>query len=327
MRLGLDKISALQQVITDHEWMWIDLEDHERDSSGIEQLRRDHPDTRTWLDMISKQETNYLTVRFPDGREPVLFGSLLYTNSEEMQDTKACLLLHFYVNRDKLITINLNDRTRQRLEKQGHLAMLKSAPLAAEGLLVIIRMLMHYLHSGMDQFEKKLREVEETMQKNNHKYLLDQIISARFELLYWSNLFVPCREIATAVKEAYLKEIEESPIYLRFLHRGNRMQELIEHYEKEIDTLISIDDAVTAFRGNDIMKTLTIVTAIFTPATVIGALWGMNFDSLPWDGLGSVGFALMCGIILILTGGSYLWIRAKGWTGDLLDVKKKNKNL
>lgn len=323
----MEKISALKQIPTDHDWIWLDLQDHEGDSPGIEQLRRDHPDTRTWLDIISKQETNYLTVRFPDGREPVLFGSLLYTNSEEMQEKDSCLLLHFYVNKDKLITINLDGETRRHLEQQGHLNMLKSAPLAAEGLLVIIRMLMHYLHSGMDQFEKKLREVEETMQKNNHKYLLDQIISARFELLYWSNLFVPCREIATAVKEAYLKEIEESPIYLRFLYRGNRMQELVEHYEKEMDTLISIDDAVTAFRGNDIMKTLTIVTSVFTPATVIGALWGMNFKRLPWDDLGSFGFALMCGIILLLSGGMYFWIRAKGWTGDLLKAKRKNENV
>lgn len=325
--MDVEKIGAPQQIPADHGWIWLDLQACEEASSGIEQLRRDHPDTRTWLEMIAKQETNYLTVRFPDGREPVLFGSLLYTTSEEMQENNSCPLLHFYVNRDKLITINLNDEARRHLEQQGHLNMLKSAPLAAEGLLVIIRMLMHYLHSGMDQFEKKLRKVEETMQKNNHKYLLDQIISARFELLYWANLFVPCKEIAAAVKEAYLQEIEESPVYLRFWYRSNRMQELIEHYEKEIDTLISIDDAVTAFRGNDIMKTLTIVTAVFTPATVIGALWGMNFQRLPWDDLGTAGFALMCGIILLLSGGMYLWIRAKGWTGDLLTAKKENENV
>lgn len=318
-----------QQIIhTDRDWTWIDFQTGSWDSQEMDDLRQEHPDTKPWLDLIPQQDTNYLSVRFPDGREPILFGSLRYTNTEEMQQGhENFLLFHFFVTRDKLITVNLDDETKHLMEQMGHVEMLKSASLAAEGLLVIVRMLLHYMHSGMDQFEKNLREVEETMQENNHKYLMDRIITARFELLYWSNLFIPCMEIATAAKEAYLDEINESPIYLRFLHRAERMQNLIQHYEKEIDTLISIDDAVTAFRGNDIMKTLTIITAVFTPATVIGAIWGMNFDFLPWTKQGAFGFALICGIILLSAGGLYFWIRAKGWTGDLLEANNKNKNV
>jgi hypothetical protein len=84
-----------------------------------------------------------------------------------------------------------------------------------------------------------------------------------------------------------------------------------------------MDDAISSFRGNDIMKTLTIFTVLFLPATVIGALWGMNFQFLPWSKQ-DWGFGVMCGGIGIITVGIYFWLWRKGWTGDLL-VKKRQK--
>ncbi|PQP86705.1 CorA family divalent cation transporter, partial [Paenibacillus sp. AR247] len=77
---------------------------------------------------------------------------------------------------------------------------------------------------------------------------------------------------------------------------------------------------------NEIMKTLTILTAIFTPATVAGAIWGMNFENLPgikvpW---GFVGIML---ITFLSTAIMYLWMHRKGWTGDLLKVKSKKSKI
>lgn len=311
-------------------WLWIDLEvkEDEWDSPNVRRLWQDYPLTREWLDALPKLESNQLSVRFPDGREPILYGSLFYSVQEEIRDAQAdCLLAHFFVSSDVLVTINLDANTTQVMNQKDNEIMLLDCPRPVDGLFVLTRVILHYFRVGMDRFERNLRKVEELMKKRNRKYLMDQILSARFELLHWSNLFIPFLELVTAAREAYLEQMEDSIPFRRFLYRAERMSGLVQHYEKEIDTLISIDDAVSGFRGNDIMKTLTIMTAVFTPATVIGAIWGMNFDFLPWVKQGLFGFALICGVTLLTTVGFYIWIRAKGWTGDLLEVEEENSNL
>ena len=98
------------------------------------------------------------------------------------------------------------------------------------------------------------------------------------------------------------------------------MERLFSHYEKEIDTLISIDNAISGVRGNEIMKTLTIVTAVFIPATAAGAIWGMNFENLPFIDK-SWGVVLVLVVIILSMISMYVWLMMKGWTGDLLKVK------
>ncbi|WP_082865647.1 CorA family divalent cation transporter [Paenibacillus crassostreae] len=164
------------------------------------------------------------------------------------------------------------------------------------------------------------------MERNNHRYLMDEILTSRFELLLWNNLFISFQELVVASKEAYHEEFISNRFYTQLFHRVDRMERLFVHYNKEIDTLISIDDAVSAFRGNEIMKTLTILTAVFTPATVIGAIWGMNFDIIPLANLtwGFVGMILMIGFTTTVI---YFLLHKKGWTGDLLRVSSKEKHV
>ncbi|MNP73400.1 Magnesium transport protein CorA [compost metagenome] len=68
------------------------------------------------------------------------------------------------------------------------------------------------------------------------------------------------------------------------------------------------------------MKTLTIVTAVFIPATAAGAIWGMNFENLPFIDK-SWGVVLVLVVIILSMISMYVWLMMKGWTGDLLKVK------
>jgi magnesium transporter len=70
------------------------------------------------------------------------------------------------------------------------------------------------------------------------------------------------------------------------------------------------------------MKTLTVITTVFTPIMAFGALWGMNFKDMPeleWR----FGYILSIALITISTLLLYGYLKIKGWTGDLLKSKKK----
>lgn len=312
--------------ISDH-WEWVDLVVHDWSSPEVEKLRKDYPDSVEWLDMLPHLKTNYISVRFPDGKNSSIFGTIEYAKSSAKKNGKREVRkFHYFVYKDTLITINLDDQTWEELNKANRLIMLQQCDKAVEGLFVITRTVLHYLHKGMDVFECNLRELEHEMERSNKRYLMDEILASRYELLFWNNLFISFQELVVASKEAYQQEMKDNRFYNQLFYRVDRMDTLFVHYNNEIDTLISIDNAVSAFRGNEIMKTLTILTAVFTPATVIGAIWGMNFDIIPFSKV-SWGFVGMIAIIGLTTTFMYFWMRKKGWTGDLLKANSKEKHV
>ncbi|GAE09410.1 magnesium transporter CorA family protein [Paenibacillus sp. JCM 10914] len=310
-------------------WEWYDVRVGGFKSELIGEWKIHDPYTMEWLDLAATLEgRDYLSVRYKDGVEPVLMGSLLYVVTEEGKNQQIPEQFYFYADGSVLITINLDDHTRRSMAKSERVSMLHQCERPVEGLFVLARTILHYYHTGMDRFEVNLRQVEARMRERNRRTLMDAILTARFELLDWSNRFIPFQELLAASREGYHDSLDDSRAFNQLQYRVERLGQLIHHYEREIDTLVSIDDAISGFRGNEIMKTLTIFTVVFTPATVIGAVWGMNFENLPgietpW------GFIVVTGITLAWMGGMYWWLRTKGWTGDLLRVKarKKNKNI
>lgn len=307
-------------------WSWYDLQIRDWDSPLIGELRNQFPYSSKWFDFVSTlQDKNYLSVHFPDGTNPIMVGSILYTVASAMNDNHTNEQFYFYIDGDALITFNLDEHTRGIMREEGRVSMLHQCARPIDGMFVLSRAILHYFHVGMDKFEHRLRKLEAGMKHQNKRYLMDSILTSRFELIFWNNLFISFQELITASKEGYQEDLDDSRFYKQLFYRVERMERLFHHYEREIDTLVSIDNAIAGFRGNEIMKTLTIMTVIFTPATVIGAIWGMNFDNLPLIKY-SWGFTASMLLTLAMTAGMYLWMHMKGWTGDILRVKSRNRN-
>jgi magnesium transporter len=63
---------------------------------------------------------------------------------------------------------------------------------------------------------------------------------------------------------------------------------------------------------NEVMKVMAIVTCLMAPATVIGGIFGMNFDRIPY--LHSrFGFLLAVGLMLVVPLGMLRQFKRKGW--------------
>ncbi|WP_249436105.1 magnesium transporter CorA family protein [Paenibacillus sp. Marseille-Q4541] len=310
-----------QQMMTFEHFQWRDYTVTDFECGELRKLRELLPEASEWLDKLPELETNYISARTVAGGKQVLFGSILYTIKTNIGDEQHVNQFYFYVDPQTLVTLNIDSGTRQMLYAKERLTILSEAEDAVSGLFVLARTLLHYFHIGMDEFEVNLRKLERSMEERNARTLMDRILNARFELLFWSNQFIAFQELMHAANEAfYDHDLEERRTYKQLYYRMRRMDSLFTHYEKEIDTLISIDNATSSIRGNDIMKTLTIVTAVFTPATAVGAIWGMNFENLPWIKT-PWGFTVVITATLASMVGMYGWMYMKGWTGDILKIK------
>jgi len=125
-----------------------------------------------------------------------------------------------------------------------------------------------------------------------------------------------------AIEEVNLHEPCEGRIFPMTCKRIERALTLLQEYEHELDSIINLEEVISSHRGNEITKTLTVITTVFTPIMAFGALWGMNFKHMPeleW----TWGYPLSIVMIVISTVLLYAYLRIKGWTGDLLKGKKR----
>ncbi|ANY67493.1 hypothetical protein BBD42_14180 [Paenibacillus sp. BIHB 4019] len=272
------------------------------------------PECASWLEECDGRTTNQITVAPATERGPLVHGTLMIQISDVHTDIQP---FHFWVSGKRLVTMHEDMRLAIRFQADDVTSRLETCDTAPEALLVMLGVILGPFHEGLDGFENRLGDLENNMRSANRTGLMDVIIERRYDLLHWSHLFTPVRELHGSVKEAFLDGIMESEAYKRITHKLERIDTLLKHYSLEIDTLISMDDAISNFRGNDIMKTLTIFTVIFTPATVISALWGVNLQPLPWDKTWW-GFTILCAFIIGITVLIYVWLWKKGWTGDML---------
>jgi Mg2+ and Co2+ transporter CorA len=292
----------------------------ERDAAEqhIDELKRLFPDCASWLDECEGRRTNHISVGNAAGSGQLLYGTLIFQVSEDQSDTQP---FHFWLTNQRMITMHEDMRLPLRLQSVEHSIRLESCNTAPEALFIMLSIILETFHAGLDGFETRLGELESTMRKENRTGLIDVIFERRYELLHWSHLFIPVRELHGAAKEAFMTELTDTEGFKRITHKLERIDALLKHYALEIDTLISMDDAISSFRGNDIMKTLTIFTVLFLPASIAGAIWGSNFVYLPLKEY-KWGFTGMIIVTAVITAIIYIWLWKKGWTGDLLNGRK-----
>lgn len=104
-----------------------------------------------------------------------------------------------------------------------------------------------------------------------------------------------------------------------------RSRDVIEHVERVLshvrrlessaETAVQMHFSAQSHRTNSIMRTLTVLTAIFMPLNLVTGFFGMNFDALPLIH-SATGFWIAAGIMLLLGIGLSLFFWRKNYLGS-----------
>lgn len=85
-----------------------------------------------------------------------------------------------------------------------------------------------------------------------------------------------------------------------------------EHKQAEIDSLVQLHFSAVAHRTNEVMRVLTVLTAIFLPLTLIAGIFGMNFDYMPELKFRYGYFVVLSGMALSGVG-LFVYFRRRNW--------------
>ncbi|QJC53394.1 hypothetical protein HGI30_18680 [Paenibacillus albicereus] len=300
---------------------WLAVRIAEQRDEQLRALVAELPFCSPWLRETEGRRRNEVHFSLDERQQPLLSGTLMVQADARRTELQP---LHYWLCGSRLVTWHEDPCLPLKLQAGSWSEWMEGSPGAREAFLVLLGALLEVFHGGLDEYESRLTELERAVHSRNRTALLPVIFERRHELLHWTHLFLPIREVQDSFKEAYVDTVLETPEFQRLGYKLERIDSLLTRYTSEIDTLIAMDDAIASFRGNDIMKTLTIFTALFVPPTIAGTLWGVNFRYLP--GIDSRwGFPILCASVVLFAAALYAWLWSKGWTGDLLTDRAESR--
>jgi magnesium transporter len=102
------------------------------------------------------------------------------------------------------------------------------------------------------------------------------------------------------------------PFYRDIYDHLHRVSLLAENYRDLVGGLLNIHFNVVANRTNDVVKILTIFSAIVLPLSLIAGIYGMNFENMP-ELKTRYGYFLTLGFMVLLAIALLFYFWRKGW--------------
>ncbi|WP_142827387.1 magnesium transporter CorA family protein [Planococcus soli] len=276
-----------------------------------------------WIDKSKNPAVNILHTHTIESGKESLWGSLIYRQSATSEGSRE--VFHFYLSHEVFVTNKIDFEKDADLEKEEILHQMEGAASSVEVMMIILGEMVASILHKIDSFEERLHDLLWAIKEKNNKKTLEKIENVRHEILLWKHLIMGFQEIKMAIEETFGKSVTEETEYQRTAIRIGRCVMLVNSYEDEVNNMVDIENVVANYRGNEIMKTLTVLTTLFTPIMAWGALWGMNFENMPelkWQ-FGYIGALL---VIIGSTFVLYLYLKRKGWMGDILQSIGKNSS-
>jgi magnesium transporter len=307
------------------------------------------PKTTFWLDMVKPTEEELFLLDEVFGFHPLAIEDTInYSQRPKIESYNhvgdACNQGYFYMVfhgpdlstfREKLRTKELDMFVSERYLLTIHEEEMTSIEAIVQRAVVDARrvldpgidMLLHNIldhitdHYGpiLDYLQEQLDELEERALDKPTPDVLQQISHKKRELLNLRRIVGPQREVLAQLTRGEVPFIRlETRTYLRDVQDHLiRTVEMVEVYRDLVVGARDIYLSSISNQLNQIMKTLTIITVIALPMTVITSFFGMNFnpDAIPiWGWLlnTQAGFWVsMSAIVLLIAGLLYLFRRLK----------------
>jgi magnesium transporter len=168
--------------------------------------------------------------------------------------------------------------------------------------------------SVMEKLGEKIEELEEEVIRYSNKRNLARINQVRKELIVLKRNMAPVRDLINGIlrSESVLLEESTSKYFKDVYDHIVQANDLSENYR---DMMIALQDLYlnnVNLKLNEVMKVMAIVTCLLAPAAVIGGIFGMNFDRIPYLH-NQYGFFIAVGLMLLIPLWMILVFKRRGW--------------
>lgn len=234
-----------------------------------------------------------------------------FTRTEKFNTTE----LDFFLGKDFLVSFH-------RLPLKSVTAVIdrcvKATGVVARGPDRIAHFLLDTMVDNfqpiIDEMRNELEEIEETVLSQNSDVLIPDLMHVRADITLLRQIIRPQRELVTRLAHGDNKLIRALMLpYFRDLRDNlTRIEETASGFADQL--LISFDLYLSKsdYEANQGIKTLTALTVLTLPATLISSWYGMNFEHMP-ELKSAYGYPIIVGMTLVFTACTWLWCKRQRW--------------
>jgi magnesium transporter len=301
----------------------------------------------TWINIDGLRKTDLEIISNCYGIHPLVIEDILSINQRpKMDDVEGilfCLLNMLYYNensctveheqisivlgKDFVISFQEDERRdvfnpiRDKLQISNSKIRQRGADYLCYSLL---DMIVDNYFIVMEKLGERIEELEEEVLRTSSKRSLARINQVRKELIVLKRNIAPVRELINGFMRSESDLLEERTIkYFKDVYDHIiQAADLTENYR---DMMMSLQDMYinnVNLKMNEVMKVIAIVTCLMAPPTIIGGIFGMNFDRIPYLH-NRYGFFIAVGLMMIIPVWMLWGFKRRGWFDNITDYRKQ----
>ena len=222
---------------------------------------------------------------------------------------KDGILISFQEKRSDFFT-----HIRERIRTHSGIVRTKKADYL---LYILLDAIMENFYITIEHEEDKIEELIDQTKNSTDPVILEKIEKLRDNFNFLKRSIIPLRDSLydiKSIKDDNVFNVIEEENFTFFSRLHQKSLELLEQIESDMGSLHSASNyyfSAQSQKMNEIMKTLTIVSAIFIPLTFIVGVYGMNFDYMPELRYKNGYYTVVGGMILIVLAMIYYFKRRR----------------
>lgn len=204
---------------------------------------------------------------------------------------------------------------RERIRTHSGIVRTKKADYL---LFLLLDAVMENFYITIEAEEDRVEELISLSKVSTNPSVLEQIEKHRDNFNFLKRSIIPLRDSLYSIKS-----IKDDNVFMAiepenfsfFVRLHQKSMELLDQIE---DDMVTLESASSFFfssqnhKMNEIMKTLTIVSAIFIPLTFIVGVYGMNFDNMP-ELRSANGYYIVLGVMLFIVVAMIYYFKRRRW--------------
>ncbi|NJL32053.1 MAG: magnesium/cobalt transporter CorA [Phycisphaerales bacterium] len=203
------------------------------------------------------------------------------------------------------------DPIRQRLNVKGSRLRSNDASFLVYSLVDSV---VDHCFPILEYYGDKLHELEEEVLDNPNMESVQRMHELNREFMLLRRQVWPMRDVIQSLqRETHECMSDITRTYLRDVY--DHIVQVIDMIETYREIAASIAETYATLSGNklnEVVKVLTVLTAIFTPPMFLASVYGMNFKVLPelnWQ----YGYVIFWVVSIISSVGLVWWLKRREW--------------
>ena len=300
-------------------FLWVDLEKPtpEETKAVLEDIFHFHPLSIEDCVMISPSPK----VEEYSPKEEDLFATYLFMVIHAVDYSRkdgvfATSELNFFLGKNFLVTYHevplksIQSTSERCVKSTVHIA--RAPDRVAHTLLDSI---VENYKPALEELSLEIADLEQEALQNPGKATLNKIIQVKKEVLHLRQIIGPQREVLARFARGEFKMIRAHLVpYYRNVYDGLfHISELAQNYTDSLTGILQVYLNMSSNQTGEVVKLLTMITVITTPAMIVGTWYGMNFQHNFPELHSEHGYAIATAVTLVSTLLTYWYFKRKKW--------------